>query len=146
MPAPDLRNAFLWLLGGFGAASWQALGIFGAVGASGASLGMLLGGIITQILGWRWCLYVNLLIAVPTAFVALGWLGEYAFERGSWRNAALLLKHGFRYDHSQGYRDFQPFYARVGDSWNVIDYSKQAKDWMHPLKHGHEIDLAGGVR
>lgn len=55
--------------------------------------------------------------------------------------AALLLKHGFKYDHSQGYRDFQPFYARVGDSWNTIDYSKQAKDWMHPLKHGKEIDL-----
>ncbi|WP_395686869.1 polysaccharide deacetylase [Aestuariivirga sp.] len=55
--------------------------------------------------------------------------------------AALLLKHGFKYDHSQGYRDFQPFYARVGDSWNTIDYSKSAKDWMHPLKHGKEIDL-----
>ena len=55
--------------------------------------------------------------------------------------AALLLKHGFEYDHSQGYRDFQPFYARVGDSWNTIDYSRQAKDWMHPLKHGNEIDL-----
>ena len=55
--------------------------------------------------------------------------------------AALLLKHGFKYDHSQGYRDFQPFYARVGDSWNTIDYSKTAKEWMHPLKHGKEIDL-----
>ena len=28
--------------------------------------------------------------------------------------ADLLLKYGFTYDHSQGYRDFQPFYARVG--------------------------------
>lgn len=55
--------------------------------------------------------------------------------------AALLLKYGFTYDHSQGYRDFQPFYARVGDSWNVIDYSKTAEEWMHPLKHGKEIDL-----
>ena len=26
--APTVRNAFLWLLGGFGAASWQALGVF----------------------------------------------------------------------------------------------------------------------
>jgi iron complex transport system permease protein len=26
--APQLRNAFLWLLGGFAAASWQALGLF----------------------------------------------------------------------------------------------------------------------
>lgn len=28
--APTVRNAFLWLLGGFGAASWQALGVFAA--------------------------------------------------------------------------------------------------------------------
>jgi peptidoglycan/xylan/chitin deacetylase (PgdA/CDA1 family) len=55
--------------------------------------------------------------------------------------AALLLKYGFKYDHSQGYRDFQPFYARVGDTWNTIDYSKTAKEWMKPMVHGKEIDL-----
>ncbi len=55
--------------------------------------------------------------------------------------AALLLKYGFTYDHSQGYRDFQPFYARVGDSWNLIDYSKTAGEWMRPMTHGKEIDL-----
>jgi iron complex transport system permease protein len=27
-PSAGVRNAFLWLLGGFGAASWQALGVF----------------------------------------------------------------------------------------------------------------------
>jgi peptidoglycan/xylan/chitin deacetylase (PgdA/CDA1 family) len=53
----------------------------------------------------------------------------------------LLQKYGFKYDHSQGYRDFQPFYARHGDKWNVIDYSKRAEEWMHPLQHGKEIDL-----
>lgn len=53
----------------------------------------------------------------------------------------ILAKHNFKYDHSQGYRDFQPFYARVGDDWNVIDYSKPAEEWMHPMTHGDEIDL-----
>jgi peptidoglycan/xylan/chitin deacetylase (PgdA/CDA1 family) len=55
--------------------------------------------------------------------------------------AALLQKYGFTYDHSQGYRDFQPFYARVGDSWTLIDYSKKASEWMKPMVHGKEIDL-----
>ena len=32
-PAPELRNAMLWLLGGFDAASWQALGVFSAYAA-----------------------------------------------------------------------------------------------------------------
>ena len=55
--------------------------------------------------------------------------------------AELLLKHGFRYDHSQGYNDFVPFYARVGDSWTKIDYTKEAETWMKPLVRGQEIDL-----
>ncbi len=55
--------------------------------------------------------------------------------------AALLKKYGFTYDHSQGYRDFQPFYARVGDEWSGIDFSKTAEAWMKPMKHGTEIDL-----
>jgi len=55
--------------------------------------------------------------------------------------AQLLMKHGFTYDHSQGYRDFIPFYARMGDAWGKIDFSKPAAEWMHPLTHGREIDL-----
>lgn len=54
---------------------------------------------------------------------------------------SLLQKHGFTYDHSQGYKDFVPFYARVGDTWSKIDYSKQAHEWMFPMTHGEEIDL-----
>ena len=53
----------------------------------------------------------------------------------------LLLKYGFRYDHSQAYNDFTPFYSRVGDTWTKIDYSQDAATWMKPLIRGHEIDL-----
>ncbi|HXB17004.1 MAG TPA: MFS transporter [Solirubrobacteraceae bacterium] len=48
-----------------------AFGIFGAIAGGGASLGLILGGALTQLLSWRWCLYVNLVIAVPTTIVAL---------------------------------------------------------------------------
>jgi EmrB/QacA subfamily drug resistance transporter len=48
-----------------------AFGIFGAIAGGGASLGLLLGGALTELLSWRWCLYVNLVIAVPTTIVAL---------------------------------------------------------------------------
>jgi peptidoglycan-N-acetylglucosamine deacetylase len=53
----------------------------------------------------------------------------------------LLLKYGFRYDHSQGYDDFTPFYARSGDNWTKIDYSQDAATWMKPLQRGKLIDL-----
>jgi MFS family permease len=48
-----------------------AFGIFGAIAGGGASLGLILGGALTQVLSWRWCLYVNLVIAVPATIVAL---------------------------------------------------------------------------
>ncbi len=48
-PAAGIRNAFLWLLGGFGSASWQSLGVFlayavlplGVIGLSARSLDLL---------------------------------------------------------------------------------------------------------
>ena len=48
-----------------------AFAVYGAVAGSGAAVGLLLGGILTQYLNWRWCLYVN----VPIAAVAAlgGW-------------------------------------------------------------------------
>ena len=48
----------------------RAFGIYGAVAGGGGALGLLLGGALTQLLSWRWCLYVNLVIAVPTTIVA----------------------------------------------------------------------------
>ena len=49
----------------------KAFGVFGAIAGGGAAVGLLLGGILTDVLSWRWCLYVNLAIALPTAVAAL---------------------------------------------------------------------------
>jgi peptidoglycan/xylan/chitin deacetylase (PgdA/CDA1 family) len=72
--------------------------------------------------------------ARPRGYVAPWW-------EMSDQTAELLLANGFTYDHSQAYNDFLPFYARVGDSWTNIDYSKEADDWMKPLVRGTTIDL-----
>jgi EmrB/QacA subfamily drug resistance transporter len=49
----------------------KAFGIFGAIAGGGASVGLVLGGALTQFLSWRWCFYVNLVIAIPTGIFAL---------------------------------------------------------------------------
>lgn len=41
----------------------RAFGFFGAISAAGASLGLMLGGVLTQYVGWRWVMYVNVAIA-----------------------------------------------------------------------------------
>src|SRR5918997_5701393 len=48
----------------------KAFGIFGAIAGGGAAIGLLLGGVLTEYLSWRWCLYVNLLFAIPAAIAA----------------------------------------------------------------------------
>jgi EmrB/QacA subfamily drug resistance transporter len=42
----------------------KAFGIFGAIGGAGGGVGLLLGGLLTEHLSWRWTLYVNLVFAV----------------------------------------------------------------------------------
>jgi EmrB/QacA subfamily drug resistance transporter len=48
----------------------RAIGIWGAMGGAGGAAGVLLGGIITQALSWRWILFINLPIGLIAAFVA----------------------------------------------------------------------------
>ncbi|MFC1408382.1 MFS transporter [Streptacidiphilus sp. N1-12] len=42
----------------------KAFGIFGAIAGAGGGIGLLLGGLLTEHLSWRWTLYVNLFFAV----------------------------------------------------------------------------------
>ena len=70
----------------------------------------------------------------PTGYVAPWW--EFSPITNE-----LLLKKGFKYDHSLMHKDFEPYYVRVGDRWTKIDYSKDAEAWMKPLVRGRETDL-----
>ncbi len=48
-----------------------ALSVWGAVASGGAAAGVLLGGIITQYLGWRWNFFIN--VPVAAAVIAAAW-------------------------------------------------------------------------
>ena len=48
----------------------RAFGVFGAVSGGGAAIGLLVGGVLTEYASWRWCLGVNVPIALATALAA----------------------------------------------------------------------------
>jgi EmrB/QacA subfamily drug resistance transporter len=56
----------------------KAFGIYGAIAGSGASVGLLLGGLLTQYLSWRFSMYVNLVFAVAAVAGALTLLHNQA--------------------------------------------------------------------
>src|SRR5690348_7004387 len=54
----------------------KALGVWGAVAGAGGAAGVLLGGILTSGLNWRWVLFVNVPIGLAAAALAPRTLGE----------------------------------------------------------------------
>jgi MFS family permease len=59
-----------------GAERNKALGILGAIAGSGAAIGVLAGGVLTQYLGWEWIFFVN----VPIGIAALAFVPRYVTE------------------------------------------------------------------
>ena len=51
------------------AARNRALALFGAVSSAGASIGLLLGGVVTDLGSWRWTLWIN--VPIGLAVLAL---------------------------------------------------------------------------
>ena len=45
----------------------KAFGIYAGIAGAGGAIGLLLGGALTELLDWRWCLYVSIAFAVPAA-------------------------------------------------------------------------------
>src|SRR4051812_2568486 len=93
----------------------KAFGIYGAIAGGGAAIGLIIGGLLTEYLNWRWALYVN----VPVA--AIGLAGGLVFVRDpvTTRSRARLdlpgvalvtagliaLVYGFTRAESEGWRE-----------------------------------------
>jgi EmrB/QacA subfamily drug resistance transporter len=92
----------------------KAFGVFGSVAAGGGGIGLILGGVLTQYLSWRYCLYVNLV------FAAIAVAGAVVYIRGShpavrprmdWPGTVLacaglfLIVFGFSHAETAGWTD-----------------------------------------
>src|SRR5438270_6404137 len=54
----------------------RAFAVYGAIAGSGGAAGLILGGLLSQYLDWRWCLYVNVPIALIAAAGCLRLLSD----------------------------------------------------------------------
>ncbi|MFE1438284.1 MFS transporter [Streptomyces sp. NPDC058739] len=61
----------------------KAFGIYGALAGSGAAIGFIVGGLLTEYLDWRWCLYVNVPIAIVAVLGALSLLHDRPGQAGA---------------------------------------------------------------
>jgi EmrB/QacA subfamily drug resistance transporter len=71
-----------------GADRTKALGVWSAIAASGGAFGLLLGGLLTDLLSWEWVFFVNVPVGIATALLALRYVPE---SHASVRSRALDL-------------------------------------------------------
>lgn len=90
-----------------------ALSVWGAVGAGGAAAGVLLGGVLTEYLGWRWNFFINIPISIAVALAAWRMLPAHEVEEKnnsldlpgavSITSATLLLVYGLTQAPTHGW-------------------------------------------
>jgi EmrB/QacA subfamily drug resistance transporter len=90
----------------------KAFGVFGSVAAGGGGIGLILGGLLTQYLSWRYCLYVNLIfaaIAVAGALLYIRSSHPDVRPRMDWPGTVLacaglfLIVYGFSHAETSGW-------------------------------------------
>jgi EmrB/QacA subfamily drug resistance transporter len=64
------------------AARNRALALFGAVSSAGASIGLLLGGVVTDLGSWRWTLFINVPIGLAVLLLARRFVTETSRRPG----------------------------------------------------------------
>ncbi|GAA3215593.1 MFS transporter [Microbacterium terregens] len=101
-----------------------AFAVFGTVAGAGASVGLVLGGVLTEFLDWRWCLLVNVV------FVAVGLVGAFAVLAES------------RADGDNRYDILGAVTVTLGLGSLVYGFSLAETGWGSPLTITF---LAGGV-
>jgi EmrB/QacA subfamily drug resistance transporter len=72
----------------------KAFGVYGAIAGAGGAVGLLLGGVLTEYLTWRWCLYVNVALAVVAVAGALRLLESHPRDPDvhiDWPGTALVV-------------------------------------------------------
>jgi EmrB/QacA subfamily drug resistance transporter len=120
----------------------RAFGVFGSVAASGGAVGLILGGVLTEYLSWRWCLYVNLVFAAIAVAGALAYIrgGRPASRpRMDWPGAVLAcsglfaIVFGFSHAETAGWTAVLTLGSLVGGAVLLAGFVVVERRASHPL-------------
>jgi EmrB/QacA subfamily drug resistance transporter len=134
----------------------KAFGVFGAIAGGGGAVGLILGGVLTEYLDWRWTFYVNIPFAVIAAFGAVAAIHEPTGSRNSARldipgvilaTAGLVsLVYGFTRAESDGWSDAGTlglFVAAVVLLVSFVAIEARTKEPLLPLRVVTDRDRGG---
>lgn len=126
-----------------GAERAKALSVWGGVAAAGAAVGVLLGGILTQYLDWRWNFFINLPVGIAVAFAAWAYVPESKADLdhnkldapGAILSTAglMLLVYAFTKGPTYGWGDHRTIELLVGAIALIVAFLVNEKVSKHPL-------------
>jgi EmrB/QacA subfamily drug resistance transporter len=108
----------------------RAIGVYSAMAGAGGAIGLLLGGLITTYLSWRWVLFVNVPIGLVLAFAAPRLLKATSGRRGhldfpgavTVTAGMTLLVYGFNHAATNGWSDSLTRGALVGAAILLVTF------------------------
>jgi EmrB/QacA subfamily drug resistance transporter len=120
----------------------RAFGVFGSVAAGGGGIGLILGGLLTQYLSWRYCLYVNLIFAAIAIAGALAYIGSARpadRPRMDWPGTVLacaglfLIVFGFSHAETNGWGNSLTIGSLVLGPVLLVAFAFAEQRSSHPL-------------
>jgi EmrB/QacA subfamily drug resistance transporter len=120
----------------------RAFGVFGSVAAGGGAVGLILGGVLTEYLSWRWCLYVNLVFAAIAVAGALAYIrtsSPASRPRMDWIGAVLAcaglfgIVFGFSHAETAGWTAPLTLGALIGGAALLAGFVVAERRVRHPL-------------
>ncbi len=120
----------------------RAFGVFGSVAAGGGAVGLLLGGLLTQYVSWRWTLYVNLVFAAIAVAGALAWIRTSRPDvrpRMDWPGTVLgcvglfLIVFGFSHAETAGWTAALTIGSLVAGTVLLAAFTVAEQRSSHPL-------------
>ncbi|MFE0043651.1 MFS transporter [Streptomyces albireticuli] len=120
----------------------KAFGVYRVVTGGGAAIGLIAGGILTQYLDWRWCMYVNIPIALAAAVAASRVLRESKANSGTAYEAPgtllsiaglVVLVYGFTRAEQHGWSSPRTWFCLLAAAMLLAAFAVVEKRSGHPL-------------